>query len=445
MQKIFHPELAGFKKGGVSLLDADSVEYRTRVADELIRLQRDVITYAQCLARYICAGPEKLLIVVLDNCDKRTRDEQLTMFQVAHWVQTEFRALVILPIRDVTFERHRHEPPLDTALKGLIFRIEPPNFIDVLQARVRLALQEMHASSETSSTLSYILPNGIRVSYPISDQAMYLASILRSLYTHDKFVRRLMTGLAGRDIRRTLELFLDFCISGHIGEDEVYKIRYYKGEYSLSLSVVARVLLRVQRRYYNGDAAYVRNIVQCDPADPLPDHFVRLSVLHWLDKHQRIEGPAGVRGFHQVTRLVRELVSLGHDAQRIRAELLYLVKTECVVPEHLRRDNVGDNDLITLSASGLVHLQLMANPDYLAACAEDTWISDEGLAYRIAGRIGSADIQQHYSRLTTAKIATEFVEYLKARSSERLGSPGFYMEQKHGTRTLDTKRNRIGR
>ena len=241
VQKIFHPELATFKKGGVSLLDADSVEYRTRVADELIRLQRDVITYAQCLARYICAGPVKLLIVVLDNCDKRTRDEQLTMFQVAHWVQTEFRALVILPIRDVTFERHRHEPPLDTALKGLIFRIEPPSFIDVLQARVRLALQEMHASSETSSTLSYILPNGIRVSYPASDQAMYLASILRSLYTHDKFVRRLMTGLAGRDIRRAVELFLDFCISGHIGEDEVYKIRYYKGEYNLPLSIVARV------------------------------------------------------------------------------------------------------------------------------------------------------------------------------------------------------------
>ena len=34
VQKIFHSELVAFKKGGVSLLDADSVDYRTRVADE---------------------------------------------------------------------------------------------------------------------------------------------------------------------------------------------------------------------------------------------------------------------------------------------------------------------------------------------------------------------------------------------------------------------------
>ena len=30
---------------------------------------------------------------------------------------------------------------------------------------------------------------------------------------------------AGRDVRRALEIFLDFCNSGHIGEDEIYKIR----------------------------------------------------------------------------------------------------------------------------------------------------------------------------------------------------------------------------
>jgi hypothetical protein len=83
---------------------------------------------------------------------------------MGQWVQKEFRALVVLPLRDVTFDLHRHEPPLDTALKGLVFRIEPPAFIEVLQARVRLALDEMQASAETAQMLSYHLPNGIRVS-----------------------------------------------------------------------------------------------------------------------------------------------------------------------------------------------------------------------------------------------------------------------------------------
>jgi hypothetical protein len=71
----------------------------------------------------------------------------------------------------------------------------------------------MQASAATAKTLSYVLPNGIRVQYPASDQAVYLASILRSLYEHDRFVRRIMTGLAGRDVRRPLEIFLDSCTS----------------------------------------------------------------------------------------------------------------------------------------------------------------------------------------------------------------------------------------
>lgn len=429
LEKIFGPELKSLRKGALSLLDSGSAEYRTRLADELIRLQTNPITFAKSLGRYVCAGPGKLLIVVLDNCDKRTRDEQLTMFQIAQWVQTEFRSLVVLPLRDVTFERHRHEPPLDTALKGLVFRIEPPPFTDVLQARVRLALEEMQANAETASTLSYVLPNGIRVSYPASDQAVYLASILRSLYEHDRFVRKIMTGLAGRDVRRALEIFLDFCNSGHIGEDEIYKIRFFEGKYVLPLSVVARVLLRMQRRYYDGTKAYIKNIVQCEPNDALPDHFVRLAILHWLEQHQRLQGPAGVIGFHPAGKIVRDLVQLGHDADRVRAELLYLVKEGCVIPEHLRLDQVGEDDLVRLTASGLVHLQLMANPDYLAACAEDTWLADPELAQRVAARIGSRGEAGHFSRLTTAKNAADLVEYLKARATERVGSADLYLDR----------------
>src|SRR5216110_3399558 len=31
----------------------------------------------------------------------------------------------------------------------------------------------------------------------------------------------------------------------------------------------------MQRRFYDGDKAYIKNLVQCSLEDPLPDHFVR--------------------------------------------------------------------------------------------------------------------------------------------------------------------------
>ena len=419
LKRIFRPELNAIQRGPLRLLDPASNEYKTRFVDEITRLQRDDITFAKSLARYICAGPGKLLIIALDNCDKRTRDEQLTMFQIAQWVRTEFKCLVILPLRDVTFDRHRHEPPLDTAIKGLTFRIEPPPFIEVLQARVHLALNEMAAKARTAPQLSFVLPNGMRVSYPASDQSLYLASILKSLYAHDRFVRRIMTGLAGRDVRRALQIFLDFCTSGHIGEDEIYKIRLFEGKYVLPLSVVARVLLRMNRRYYDGDKAYVKNLVQCDPDDPLPDHFVRLAILHWLERRNTRLGPAGVPGFHRVENLLRDLAQLGHDATRVRADLIYLVREGCAVAEHQRVDEVHDGDLVKITASGLVHLQLMANPEYLAACAEDTFLSDMELAARIHERITARGLVGQFSHTTAVKNAWELVGYLQSRERRR--------------------------
>lgn len=428
LEKIFRSELIALRKGALKLLDPHSIEYKTRLADELLRLQRDGLVFAKSLAKYVCAGPGKLLVIVLDNSDKRTRDEQLTMFQVAQWVRTEFRSLVVLPLRDVTFDRHRHEPPLDTSIKGLTFRIEPPPFIEVLQTRVHLALKEMEARAQTAPKLSYVLPNGITVSYPASDQSIYLASILRSLYAHDRFVRRIMTGLAGRDVRRALEIFLDFCTSGHIGEDDIYKIRFFEGKHVLPLSVVARVLLRMHRRYYDGDKAYIKNLVQCSPGDALPDHFVRLAVLHWLERRQGAKGPAGVAGFHKVETLLRDLSQLGHDAIRVREDLMYLVREGCVVAEHQRLDQIDDDDLLKITASGLVHLQLMANPEYLAACAEDTFISDFDLASRVAERITSKGLTGQFSRTTAAKNAWELVEYLKLRAEEKVGAPDLYLD-----------------
>ncbi len=116
-------------------------------------------------------------------------------------------------------------------------------------------------------------------------------------------------------------------MSGHIGEDEIYRIRYFEGGYVLPLSIVARVLLRMHRRYYDGDRAYVKNLIQCDPKDALPDHFVRLAILNWLERLQYERGPATAwLAFVRVEALVRDLAQLGHDANRVRSRsLVYLI------------------------------------------------------------------------------------------------------------------------
>src|SRR5208282_2447938 len=129
---------------------------------------------------------------------------------------------------------------------------------------------------------AYTLTGGIRVEYPETETGYYLACIYRSLYEHDQLLRRMLVGLAGKNIRKAMEIFLDFCKSGHIGGEEILKIRKNHGDYCLPYRVVTRVLLRLSRRYYNGDLSHIKNLFQCDPSDSYPDHFARFAILRWL-------------------------------------------------------------------------------------------------------------------------------------------------------------------
>ena len=425
LQKLYAPEIQKLKKGALALLDSTSVEYRTRIADEIIRLQNDCLKTVQAMERYVCTERGKLLVVVLDNCDKRGRDEQLLMFQVAQWLQSSLRCLIVLPLRDITYDNHRNEPPLDTALKDLVFRIEPPNFQRVLHARVQLALKEMQ-KDEKSQLLSYTLSNGIKVEYPSSQLGIFLASIMRSIYEHDAFIRRMVTGIAGRDIRLAIEIFLEFCTSGHIDEGEILKITTMKGQHALPHFMVANILFRMNKRFYDGNISYVKNLFQCDPADPKPEHFTRFKILYWLRSKMQERGPNGVNGYHKTETLLEALTANGIDSNRAMEEILYLVKAKCIIPEHQLFDRIAVDDLISISPAGYVHLDLTGDVNYLAACAEDLWYSEEWVAKAIQERIGNK--HGHFTRWTTLQNAGEITVYLQKMTESKILDTNLFLD-----------------
>lgn len=420
IEKVFADEIRKFKKGPAKLLDGDSAEYRLRLSDYIAKLQDDVIFVAKCMTRYLGAERARVPIVVFDNCDKRIRDEQLLMFQVAQWIRSEFRCLVVLPLRDETYDNHRSEPPLDTALKDLVFRVEPPLFHSLLQRRIQLALTAMHIKTG-GRTLQYHTPRGIRIEYPSSDQAYFLTTILRSVFEYNRFVRRTIVGLAGRDIRRALEIFLELCSSGHIHDSEILKIIKAQGNYTLPYHVVARVLLRQNRRFYSDRSSYLHNLFAASPEDSWPHYFIRLATLRWLNERVKTPGPRGLSGYFTVSQLVKDLVPLGIDENALYREMYTLLRAGCILAEHLRTDVISPDDLIRLGPSGSVHLNLVDNPDYLAAISEDTWYNDEARANSVAQNI--ADEERHYSRHTTFENADQFVEYMDEAITGTLIAP----------------------
>lgn len=407
LRKIYHQELTRVEKGKASLFDKSSERYSEIVFEEIDRLQQDRLATLKATINYLYRDHGKLLVVVLDNCDKRSRDDQLLMFEVATWLKTSFHCMVFLPLRDTTYDQYRSEPPLDTVIKDLVFRIDPPLLERVIQARLEFALREVAGSSRK---FVYRLPNGMNVECARSEVGDYLRSIVTTLF-QDHYFRRIVTGLAGRNIRRGLEMLLDFCKSGHISEAEILKIRRSSGGYQVPQHVVSKILLKGKRRYYSDKETSVRNVFSSDPADPLPNPFVRLAILQWLKMKKRDFGPNKTLGFHKVSSLVADLQSAGYSKHRVMIELEELRSAECVVAEGPAA-MVEMEDLVSLAPAGYVHLDLTHNINYLATVAEDVWFRENQLAKQIADVIVGKARFRADSRAATISISKILVDYL---------------------------------
>lgn len=317
---IYEPHIDKVKKGRASLFEEGSDKHAEVIYKELERLQGDENLTLECLIDYFFTSKGKLLVIVLDNCDKRSRNDQLLMFEVASWLKNSFSCMVFLPLRDTTYDQYKDHPPLDTVIKDLVFRIDPPLLERVIYKRLSFALREIQ---DQQSKFYYHLPNGMTVSCSRSEVALYLKSIIFSLF-QDNLFKRIVTGLAGRNIRKGLEIFLDFCKSGHISESEILKLRQSNGDYSLPNHLISKILLKGKRRYYSDEQSNIKNLFHSLENDSLPDPFARIAILNWLHSKFREYGPNMTRGFHRVGDLASSLQGFGHSERTVLEELTSL-------------------------------------------------------------------------------------------------------------------------
>lgn len=438
VKALYSVEINAFNKSEGKLLGEDTLDYRRALSQLIRELKADRHASAQAFCRY-CGGERgRLVVVVLDNCDKRLLDEQLLMFEAAQWLQREFKALVMLPLREETYDNHSDEPPLDTALKDMVFRIEAPPFHNVLSKRLEMALNRLHASRKT---YRYELKNGIHVDYDAADQGKYLSAIVNSIFAEDRTVSRLVLGLAGGNLRRAFEIFLEFCNSGHIPESEILKIQKATGTYQIPLYIMLRVLLRQNRRYYDGAKTYLRNLFLTRENSSPRDYFLHVAVLTWLKDRSNKRSTSRVPGYFPVRDIVKMLAPYGFESEQVVEAVEALARWHCVNSEDFRIDQLTEQTLVKISPAGTVHLELLSDVNYWAAIAEDIFIDDMAFAERVAQRM--ADAESHYNLVTAWQNATEAHAYLEGLRTKAIQSAAF-VEKNEFADLVDLSVGRVG-
>ena len=419
LKKIFKNEIKEFEQGIGKIIVEDEKTYNYELYKIVTENLKD---YEKCLKatfKYLKEIIHRVPIIVLDNCDKRNKDEQLLMFEVAQWIRDNYKCMVVLPMRDSTYDIYRTEPPLDTVVKDLVFRIDPADLLRVLQKRLEYIYRLKGAGERT-----YSLENGINVLVKNNEQIDYFRCILMAI-RRNAWAMKIFYNLSNRNLRDGIQLFEDFCKSGHVKSEDIFMIRTAGDEYEIQPHKIINALLRKNRRYFSEEKSNFSNLFFARYDDDFPDPFVRVDILLWLKKYYKAEGPNLVQGYHQAERIIKDLQLIGHNEKVIYREIKLLIKKGLIFSEN-QTSEVNYGDLIKISPSGSLHIDLLSNLSYLAACAEDVIYRNPDVMMRISKRIASANSLDRIYLIATAK---DMIDYLHKYRKDFLSLPEAYIKE----------------
>jgi hypothetical protein len=395
--------------------------------------RQDNMQLAPGVSRYLQGDRGDNLIAVFDNVDRRDAPNQLAAFQTALWFMNLTRCLVILQMRDVTFEAFKNDKPLDAYRTGQVFYISPPRFVDVVKRRLELSLSAL--AEEAPDTVRYKTPTGVNISYPKSRAGEFLKGIYLELFQRPTNVSRVLEALAGRNVRKALDMFMAIINSGHMPEDLItvvasgYQLRTFP-EY-----LVLRILMRRDYRYFSDDSGFVSNVFFCDTNAKRPSNFIIIEILFLLIGRRKIRGDNGQLGFVALHQLQDELEAMGFVRSDVHEAAQYALKRELLEADSSAISLLTKDDCIKATASGWAHMRLLAGRlEYLSAIMPTTAFNDDRLAARVydlmqtENRYGSLRVTQSLG------VVEDLYRYLSAQHDALRTHVGYAQKEKTGAK-----------
>lgn len=353
-----------------------------RKADDLIAWQDNPQETTRGIAEYVMGGRQEALVVVMDNVDRLDRDNQLMAFQLTLWFMQLTRAFIVLQMRDETYERYKDKPPLDTYRTGVIFHISPPRFVDVVKRRLELSIE--YLAKENAGDQRYEIESGMRIRYSTQDLQSFLKRLYNAIFDRRRNISRVLESVAGKDVRRALEIFGAIITSGYLSTTVIASNTIGSGDVSLKEHTILRILMRTNRRFFSKDSGFVQNIFTYDDQCEKPDNFLLIEILFFLLKNRKTVGHINVEGYFTCTQVADALQKLGYVPDDVLLTLKHLARTELIVTDRMNTSEVEWQDSVRILAAGWVHLRLLSGRfEYIFGSIATTPIHDPTVAVQL--------------------------------------------------------------
>lgn len=390
-------------------------------ATDLAKWQDNVEEMAEGIANYVLGIRREILVVVMDNVDRLDLKNQLDAFQLALWFMHKTKAFVILQMRDETYERYKNQPPLDTFRTGVTFHISPPRFVDVVKKRLELSLEYLEAQADEKQT--FAIESGARVIYPKSQLQAFLRGLYVEIFDRKRNISRVLESLAGRDVRRALEMFVSIITSGYLSPAAIASAAIGGGPLSISEREIIKITMRTEYAFFSDHSGFTSNIFAYDPDWQKPDNFLLVEILYGLSRKRKRVGQIGLEGYFTCRSIAEELQKFGYVPEDTLAALNLLLRRQLIAADHMNFVKVDPDDSVRILAAGFIHVRVLAKRiEYLYGVLPTTPLTDRAVSARLADVIKNESVRSGVGSHQTVEAVEVFLTYL-AQEKEFLSNP----------------------
>ena len=411
IKRAFKKEIEALKQTALSFLNESGREFEKALSPYLVKWQENLLEYVPRLLGICRAKSRKNIVILIDNVDQLPPDYQAQIFLLAQRITRIVNAITIVSMREESYYSGSIQKTF-TAYTNRKFHIASPRFRVLIGSRIKFALDYLEGLPGISNIMD---AKGIFIDKAaIAD---FLRIVQYSIFEKNKNIARFIEAICYGNMRRALQMFTTFLVSGATDVDKMLNIYRREGAYFVAFHEFVKSTMLEDRRYYKEAHSQIMNLFNCGNQKN-SSHFTALRILRFLISCRGETSREG-QGFFEIARMVGLFEDMFDNREDLMKTMNILITRQLLETNTRSTESVSNASHVRITSAGWYYLRYLVHSfAYLDLVLQDTPISSLGASEEIREKVTKVDNladkeDDKIERMETRFARVEkFLEYL---------------------------------